>query len=118
MEPWPEAFMVTSNRRKNPRVPCVCEVKVLGPRGSVRGTTKNISVGGVYVASKDLLPIGTSCEADITFQGQKMRALVEVRHHQRLDDQPGMGLKFVRLEPSMLAAVQKFVEANAGSVVP
>lgn len=103
--------MVSSNRRKNPRIPCTLEGKVLGPRGSVRGTVKNISVGGFYLASKDLLPVGTSVEAELTIDGQKVRATSEVRHHQRLDEQPGMGLKFVRLDATMLAAVQKIIDA-------
>jgi hypothetical protein len=110
--------MVASNRRKNPRVPCSYEGKVLGPRGSLRGTVKNLSVGGFYLASKELLPLGTSVAAEIVIDGQKLQATAEVRHHQRIHDEPGMGLKFVRVDSAMLAAVQKAVEAHLADGSP
>jgi uncharacterized protein (TIGR02266 family) len=101
-----------ADNRRNPRIACAFEAKMLGPRGTVRGTVKNISVGGLYLSSKDVLPVGTSVEAEITIEGKKLKATAEVRHHLRVNpEEPGMGLKFVRVDPAVLAAVQKLVEA-------
>ena len=110
--------MVAPNRRHNPRAPCAYEGKVLGPRGSLRGIVRNLSVGGFYFASKDLLPLGTNVEAELVIEAQKLLVTAEVRHHQRLNDLPGMGLKFLRVEPAILAAVAKAVEAHLALTGP
>jgi len=109
---------MADNRRKNSRVPCGFEAKAFGPRGTLRATVRNLSVGGLYLATKDPLPVGTVAEVELLIDGQKLKATAEVRHHQRMEDLPGMGLKFVRLEPSTIAAIQKFVELQLREITP
>lgn len=110
--------MVTTNRRRNPRVPCDFEAKAFGPRGAIKGAVRNLSVGGLYFLARDPAPVGSTIEIEVTLEGKKVRATAEVRHHLRLEDQAGMGVKFVRVDPAIMEWVQKAVLEHFKEVEP
>ncbi|HEY4395862.1 MAG TPA: TIGR02266 family protein [Polyangia bacterium] len=65
------------------------------------GTTKNLSSGGLFVATFRALPVGTRVVVRLTFPGDReaLEALGEVRwvrDFRDLDDRPaGLGLRFI-----------------------
>jgi hypothetical protein len=97
------------NRRRTPRALCSLEAKLLGPRGTLRGTVRNLSTGGLLFAGKDLLAVGQSAEFEFTIDGVKLRASGEVRYLGKLEGSSAIGVKFIRLEPAALARIQDFV---------
>lgn len=100
-----------SNRRRTPRAICSLEAKVLGPRGTLRGVIRNLSVGGLFFAGKELLAVGQSGDFELALGGGKVRVAGEVRYHHVLEDgQSAMGVRFIRLEPDALARIQAFVD--------
>jgi hypothetical protein len=92
--------------------------KAHGPRGVLRGIVRNISVGGLYFATRDLIPVGSTADFELAVDGKTLRLTCEVRHHQKIDNQSGMGVKFLRLEPSSLSVIQKYVDAHAAEIIP
>jgi uncharacterized protein (TIGR02266 family) len=83
------------------------------------GVTKNISSGGLFVATFISLPVGSRIVVRLTFPGDReaLEALGEVRwvrHFQDLEDRPaGVGLKFI--DTPVRAAVRPAAPRVAGT---
>lgn len=108
-------------RRRASRFDKVFPVYLVSPDGIGRGIARNISSGGMYIETRDPLPLGG--EVSVRFVddrfGVEISANSEVRHHLLLEfSQPlgeerklsalrGMGVRFVeflpRGEPSLVA---------------
>lgn len=102
-----------ANRRRTPRAICTLEAKVLGPRGTLRGVVRNLSVGGLFFVGRDLLAVGQSGDFEFSLDGIKVRVSGEVRYHHKLEDGlTAMGVRFIRLEPSALGRIQTFVDKS------
>ncbi|MGM0556484.1 MAG: PilZ domain-containing protein [Myxococcota bacterium] len=81
------------------------------------GFTDNISEGGLFVATHELLDIGehVTLEFELPETEEKLRVDGEVRWHRmaaRLDDDifPGFGVKFLELGDKEQAKLQEFLE--------
>ena len=79
------------------------------------GFTENISSGGLFVATRDLKPIGTIMEINFSVPGHdaKVTTRAEVRW-QRLeqsgaDSMPGIGVRFLDLDPAAAQAINDFL---------
>ena len=79
------------------------------------GFTENISSGGLFVATRDLKPIGTIMEIAFSLPGSgaKITARCEVRW-QRLeqshaDSMPGIGLRFLDVDAAAAEAINTFI---------
>jgi uncharacterized protein (TIGR02266 family) len=83
------------------------------------GVTKNISSGGLFVATIRSLPVGSRVVVRFTFPGDReaLEALGEVRwvrNFQDLDDRPaGVGLRFI--DTPVRAAVRAAAPRVAGN---
>src|SRR5262249_15845672 len=79
------------------------------------GFSTNLSEGGVFVATLNLLPVGTAVDLTFSLPG-KVRISVqgEVRWTREVDDRapdvfPGVGVRFVDLTPEAAQALRRFV---------
>jgi uncharacterized protein (TIGR02266 family) len=79
------------------------------------GFTENISSGGLFVATRDLKPIGTVMEISFSLPGSgvKITTRCEVRW-QRLeqpnaDSMPGIGLRFLDIDATAAEAINTFI---------
>ena len=79
------------------------------------GFTENISSGGLFVATRDLKPIGTVMEISFSLPnfGTKITTRAEVRW-QRLeqphaDSMPGIGVRFLDIDPAATHAINAFL---------
>jgi uncharacterized protein (TIGR02266 family) len=82
------------------------------------GFSTDISEGGLFVATSDLLPIGSEIDLRFTLpSGQAVDVQGVVRWRRELNDGqpeifPGMGVQFNALPPNAAGAIQTFVGAR------
>jgi uncharacterized protein (TIGR02266 family) len=101
-------------RRSYPRVGVEVEVTMESEHQLYTGLTSNISEGGLFIATDASLALGTLLHVRLTVPGadQVIEASAEVRwRRDRAGSElaPGVGVKFVELDPAALAAVTSFV---------
>ena len=79
------------------------------------GFTENISSGGLFVATRDLKPIGTIMEISFSLPGSsaKITTRCEVRWQRleqpHVDAMPGIGLRFLDIAPAAAEAINSFI---------
>jgi len=79
------------------------------------GFSTNLGEGGVFVATLNLLPVGTPVDLTFSLPGNtRLRVKGEVRWTREIDDRvpdvfPGVGVRFVELGPEATQALHKFV---------
>ncbi|MDE2922591.1 MAG: PilZ domain-containing protein [Acidobacteriota bacterium] len=105
MSPASQSFRFRESRRLLREVPV--RLSVSGEDGELVAQTRDIAIGGMFVATSDVRPVGTgaafvlelgSGDAPDTVQGDA--AVVWVREAPGGADQPaGMGMQFTRVEP-------------------
>lgn len=98
-----------SERRRSKRVPFYCEAVLEGmdvARANVR--VADISVDGVFVDSRAVLPPGVVAHLTFTLLGSPVHAMAEVRYSL---PGMGMGLRFVDLSEGDRDVLGRFVAA-------
>lgn len=101
--------------RISPRVRMQATVDLHSDNNFFTGFSSNLSDGGLFVATVNLLPIGT--EVDVTFSlpsGQKVAAKGTVRWLREVNDKlpdsfPGLGIQFTNLDTSAQSAIDDFL---------
>jgi uncharacterized protein (TIGR02266 family) len=109
---------VDAAKRAAKRVRMQATVDLSSDDNFFNGFSSNISDGGLFVATVNLVPIGT--EVDLHFSlpsGEKVEARGVVRWVREVNDQvhdafPGLGVQFTRLEGQAQQAVTRFVAAR------
>ena len=112
--------MQKTNARANERVDLEVKVDLDSEHTFYTGLTRNISAGGLFVATHHLRPIGH--RITLTFQlpsyAQPLSVETEVRwlrensflHGQQMT--VGMGLRFINLSPEAATAIERFLTEN------
>lgn len=101
-------------RRVAPRTELQADVSLYSETNFWAGFTEDISEGGLFVATYELLAIGTQTE--LVFElptGHEVRTRAEVRWHRQTsgsETMPGMGLRFIDLSPEDHRVIQGFVK--------
>ncbi|MCB9729530.1 MAG: TIGR02266 family protein [Deltaproteobacteria bacterium] len=105
------------DHRKLERAPVTVEVGLHSESSFYTGFTENISTGGLFVATRDLMPIGTAFNVTFTLPNypQSITARCEVRWQrlEQLDNPdclPGMGVRFMHLSPTESDAINDFLQ--------
>jgi uncharacterized protein (TIGR02266 family) len=103
-------------RREHLRIPTDVEVSLGSDHNFFVGWSENISEGGLFVATHQLVPVGTVM--DLTLKAEphlpETTVRVEVRWLRKTDEltsdcPPGMGLKFVDLPADVAEGIHAFV---------
>ncbi len=101
---------------KQPRRRIDCTVSLESKDNFYAGFARNLSSGGLFIATFDLQPVGT--ELDVRFSlpsGQQIEARAGVRWVRELPDDadvsiwPGMGVEFQGLTEEAQAAINRFM---------
>jgi uncharacterized protein (TIGR02266 family) len=106
-------------RRNHLRAELEAEVSLESETNFFMGFSEDISEGGLFVATYDLLPVGSQIQIELALpDGYVVRAIAEVRWVRDLRDEsdgvsPGLGLRFVELQPTDRDAITQFVQARA-----
>lgn len=109
------APVAPDQRRKSPRVALRAAVDFSSDDNYFTGFSANISEGGIFVATCDVLPIGT--EVDLSFSlpaGGQVHTPGVVRWVRENDDRapdvfPGIGVQFSRLDAAAAAEIHRFL---------
>ncbi len=108
--------MTAGYTRRNERVFCGVPGRIEGPRGVIRCTVRNLSRGGSFFLTEQVLPVGQHFDLCIDLPGiAPIRAVGEVRYHYRYSEGGGMGIRFVRLGGDDLRYISEFVDARVGN---
>lgn len=102
-------------QRSSARVKMQAAVDFTSDNNFFAGFSANISDGGLFIATVNLLPLGT--EVDVSFSlpsGERIEARGVVQWVREVNDQlpdafPGMGVQFAQLNPSAHAAIAQFL---------
>lgn len=102
-------------QRTSPRVKMQAAVDFTSDNNFFNGFSANISDGGLFVATVNLLPLGT--EVDLSFSlpsGERIDAHGVVQWVREVNDQlpdafPGMGVQFAQLTPAAHSAIAQFL---------
>ncbi len=102
-------------QRTRPRVKMQAAVDFTSDNNFFNGFSANISDGGLFVATVNLLPLGT--EVDLSFSlpsGERIDAHGVVAWVREVNDQlpdafPGMGVQFANLNPAAHSAIAQFL---------
>jgi uncharacterized protein (TIGR02266 family) len=110
--------VVADPKRASPRVRMQASVDLSSDDNFFNGFSSNISDGGLFVATVNMVPIGTEVELTFTLPtGEKIEAHGVVRWAREVNDKvpdafPGIGVQFSRLESAAHQAIVRFVESR------
>ncbi|CAN5775028.1 hypothetical protein BH11MYX4_BH11MYX4_29460 [soil metagenome] len=101
--------------RVEPRAAVYASVDLFSENNFWSGLTMNMSDGGVFVATHNVVPVGTVLVLNLLlpFEKEPVITLAQVRWSRaytgQADVPPGLGLQFVDTDPRSLAKIRKFV---------
>ena len=84
----------TEDARRHPRKPFFRTVQFYSQKGTFKGSTKNISASGVFIATEQKLEVGQVLKLDLPLKGKTVEIIGTVVW---LDDE-GFGLEFKKKE--------------------
>jgi len=102
---------MTRRPRRNTRVACALEGRVLGRRGFQRGTVHNLSTGGLFFAGPNL-PADQRVELELDLDGEPVHATCELLYRQSHGEGAGIGLRFLRIEAGAVERIRKVLAAE------
>jgi uncharacterized protein (TIGR02266 family) len=88
------------------------------------GFTTNVSEGGIFVATVQSVPRGTTVDLDFTLPGGRpMKVTGVVRWTREVNDKtpelmPGLGVQFAHLPPEVASAITDFVATREPMFFP
>jgi len=104
--------------RSSSRIPMQTQVDMTSDSNVFTGFSTNLSEGGVFVATVNLLPVGTPVDLTFSLPGNtRIKVKGEVRWTREIDDRtpdvfPGVGVRFVELGVDAAQALHRFVAAR------
>jgi len=105
------------DRRANRRIELEVEISLESDHNFYTGLTRDISSGGIFVATGVTYDVGSRVAISFTLPGrdEAISAEAQVRwvrdpRTMRTDGPEGMGLKFVNLSPEARAAITEFLD--------
>ena len=116
--------VTVDERRVAQRIALCTEITLGSDSNLFTGFTGDISEGGVFMATVEVMPIGTTVDVSFTLpSGAKVEAKGEVRWVRELDvlnpDQfPGMGIHFTQVPASSVAAIHQFANEREPMFFP
>jgi hypothetical protein len=99
---------MTRKSRKNTRVDCAIEGRVLGRRGFQRGTVHNLSTGGLFFAGPSLA-VEKRADLEFTLDGGPVHATCEVLYRQGHGEGAGIGVRFLRINAAAVERIRKYL---------
>ena len=103
-------------KRVAARVAMQTQVDLASDSNFFTGFSTNISEGGLFVATVNVLPPGTPVDVTFTLPaGSRLTVKGEVRWTREVNDRtpdvfPGVGVRFTDVDPAVVSAIKKFVQ--------
>jgi len=112
-------------KRKTPRIQYQTQVTLHSEHNFYTGLSLDISEGGIFIATHQLLPPGTEVEIEFsvpTFPGS-IKAIGRVQwvrelFYSTMDVPPGMGVQFLKISPpEAIPAIQAFIKKHRDPLI-
>ncbi len=119
IEPAPKGVVHLDARRRVQRVPIEADIGLQSDTNFYTGFTEDISAGGIFVATYNLLPLGSMVTISFTLpDGHLVVCKGRVRWHREhneaaADISPGIGVQFEGLSPADQRAITHFLARRA-----
>jgi len=84
----------TKDSRRHPRKPFFRTVKFGNHTGFFKGSTKNISASGVFIATEEKLKVGQIIKLDLPVKGKTAKIIGQIAW----SNEEGFGLKFKKID--------------------
>ena len=107
-----------SERRTHRRITFIADISFTSDSNFYTGFTRDISEGGVFVATYNSFPVGTIMELQLQMPdgGEPIKVKGEVRwyaeHNEESDGHPGVGLRFIGLSEENRRRIDRFVSVR------
>jgi len=104
-----------SGRRVHDRFGVELDVTVTSEHNFYAGFVENMSVGGIFIATHQLKPVGSRLEFSVNLPGreQPIKGSGEVRwvrvYSETSNVPPGMGIRFDKLDPDSQRGIEEFL---------
>ncbi len=104
-----------TGRREYSRFSVELDVSVSSEHNFYAGFVENMSVGGLFIATHQLKPVGESVEFSVTLPGsdEPIRGSGEVRwlrtYSETSDASPGMGIRFNAIDSASVKRIEEFL---------
>lgn len=118
-EPDAEAIPLAPQKRRARRINLSADIGLHSDTNFFSGFAGDISAGGIFVATYNVLPIGTEITISFVLPGGHQVTVAGrvrwVREHEdkEHDTTPGMGIQFVKLSEADRKAIVRFMEQRA-----
>ena len=105
----------STGRREHDRFGVELDVTVSSEHNFYAGFVENMSVGGIFIATHQLKPVGSRLEFSVNLPGcaQPIRGSGEVRwvrvYSETSNVPPGMGIRFDKLDPDSQRGIEEFL---------
>ena len=105
----------SSGRREHDRFGVELDVTVTSDHNFYAGFVENMSVGGIFIATHQLKPVGSRLEFQVNLPGceHPIKGTGEVRwlrvYSEASNVPPGMGIRFEHVDEQSLKAIQDFL---------
>jgi uncharacterized protein (TIGR02266 family) len=108
-------------RRVHERVPLQVEVSLTSENNFYTGFTSDISEGGLFVATRETVPLGTEVGFEMKLGSGKVNVTGVVRWARPYnplneDVAPGVGVEFVNLHPKVAQIINAFIVKRRDSI--
>jgi uncharacterized protein (TIGR02266 family) len=103
-------------KRVAARVAMQTQVDLVSDSNFFTGFSTNISEGGLFVATVNVLPAGTPVDVTFTLPaGARLTVKGEVRWTREVNDRtpevfPGVGVRFTEVDPAVVSQIKSFVQ--------
>jgi uncharacterized protein (TIGR02266 family) len=105
--------MAESDQRACRRIDLEITVDLESEHNFVTGVASNVSVGGLFIATREPRKIGDLVTVRLTLPGDERPLTVEaVVRWIRAEGAAGMGVQFLGLSPDALASISRFVRSR------
>lgn len=98
---------IEHERRRFRRIKISCDVSIESEGAQMKGTTLDMSIGGMLVQSSDLLPVGTV--AQVTVRLPSRPPLTFTARVLRVTGADCMGMQFENVNPALSKGLQEFL---------
>lgn len=93
------------DRRQFPRFACRYPASADGPRGPMRGTCTDLSMGGLFLEG---VTLGANALTQVTVEFPTGKAVFQAQVRRVSAEPKGIGLQFTRLESQQLSVLQRY----------
>lgn len=108
-----------AERRRGPRAAVELDVSFYSEARYIAGFTENVSRDGAFVATHLVQKPGTLVQVTLHLEGCAVGGVAEVRWtreaSERSDQPPGMGLRFVVVEPGGMEPLEELIARRGRS---